>query len=119
MDSLMPMPDPEQMIRSVVQGLPQVTPGSDMVLTQISSGNGTCGETIIYGPPGADGQQQVKVTRNGNACGSITESGPLGVAQMTPAPHPVAPATVTPPHERLWSVEHPARPVTVHTPPRT
>ena len=121
MDSLlaMPMPDPEQMIRSVMQGMPQAAPGSGVVLTQVSSGNGTCSETIIYGPPGANGQPQVKVTRSGNACGSITKSGPLGVTQLTPAPHPAAPATVTPPHERLWSVEYPARPVTVHTPPHT
>ena len=122
MDTLLatPMPDPAQMIRSVMQGMPQAAPGSGVVLTQVSTGNGnTCSETIIYGPPGANGQPQVKVTRNGNACGALMQSGPLGVTQMTPTPHPVSPATVTPPHQRLWNVEYPARPVTVHTPPRT
>jgi len=123
MDTLLtpPMPDPTQMIRSVMQGMPQAAPGSGVVLTQVSTGNGsTCSETIIYGPRGADGQPQVKVTRSGNACTALMQSGPLGVTQqMAPTPHPVAPATAAPPHERLWSVEYPARPVTVHTPPHT
>ncbi len=72
MDALMatPMPDPEQMIRSVMDGMPQTLPGSGVVLTQISSGAGTCSETIVYGPQGANGQPQVKVTRTGNACGA-------------------------------------------------
>ena len=44
MDSMMamPMPDPQQMIRSVMQGMPQVAPGSGIVMTSMSSGNGTC-----------------------------------------------------------------------------
>jgi hypothetical protein len=116
LDTLMAtaMPDPEQMIRSVMQGGPPMVPGSGVVLTQVSSGDGTCSETIIYGSPDASGQPQVKVTRNGNACGTLFSSGPLGVTQTMPAPRPVAP-----PHERLWSVGYPARPLPVHTPPHT
>jgi hypothetical protein len=123
MDALMAtqMPDPEQMIRSVMDGMPQTVPGSGVVLTQISSGTGTCSETIVYGPQGANGQPQVKVTRTGNACGSMTASdGPIGVTQTTPAPQTVPPATVTSPQDRLWHVSYPARPVTIHTAsPRT
>jgi hypothetical protein len=119
MDSMMatPMPDPEQMIRSVMDGMPRTLPGSGVVLTQISTGNGTCSETIVYGAPGANGQPQVHVTRTGNACGVITTTGPIGVTQTVPAPQPIAPTTTTPPQDRLWHVSYPARPVTVHTPP--
>jgi hypothetical protein len=123
MDALMatPMPDPEQMIRSVMDGMPQAAPGTGVVLTQISNGAGTCSETIVYGPQGANGRQQVKVTRTGNACGAITSNRPIGVTQTTPAaPQTVPPATATPPQDRLWHVSYPARPVTIHTAsPRT
>ena len=57
-----------------------------MVLTQISSGAGTCSETIVYGPQGVNGLPQVKVTRTGNACGAIISNGAIGVTQTTPAP---------------------------------
>lgn len=64
MDALMatPMPDPEQMIRSVMDGMPQTLAGSGVVLTQMTSGAGTCSETIVYGPQGVDGLPQVKLT---------------------------------------------------------
>ena len=115
-----PMPDPEQMIRSVMDGMPQTVPGSGVVLTQVSSGAGTCIETIVYGPHGADGQPQVKVTRTGNACGAITSNGPIGVTQTAPAPQTAPPATVTSLQDRLWHVSYPARPVTIHAAsPRT
>jgi hypothetical protein len=119
MDAMMamPMPDPEQMIRSVMDGMPR----SGMVLTQISGGNGTCSETIVYGPAGANGQPQVKVTRTGNACGAFRPAAPIDATQTLPAPVPkvMPPATVTPPEDRLWHVGYPARPVTVHASPRT
>ena len=122
MDVLMatPMLDPEQMIRSVIDGGPQAVPGSSVVLTQISNGAGSCSETIVYGPQGANGQPQVKVTRTGNACGAIISNGAIGVTQTTPAPEAAPPATVTSPQDRLWHVSYPARPVTIHAAsPRT
>jgi len=122
MDALMatPMPDPEQMIRSVMDGMPRTAPGSGVVLTQISSGSGSCSETIVYGPQGANGEQQVKVTRTGDACGPITSNEPIGVTQSAPPPQTVPPATATSPPDRLWHVSYPARPVTIHAvSPRT
>jgi len=113
MDSLMAtLPDPQQMIRSVMNGVPQPMAGSGIVVTSISSGNGTCSETITYGSPNAGGQPRVKVTRTGNACGAITSTGPIGVTQTAPTP-------VTPRHERLWTVGDPPHPVNTGTPPRT
>jgi hypothetical protein len=120
MDALMamPMPDPQQMIRSVMAGMPQTAPGAGMMLTQIASGAGTCSETVVFGPPGANGQPQVKVTRTGDACAPMAATNePIGVTQTTPKVMP--PATVTPPQDRLWHVGYPARPVTIHTSPRT
>jgi len=52
MDTLLAtaMPDPDQMIRSVMQGIP---PGSDVVVTSFSTGNGdTCSQTIHQWLPG-------------------------------------------------------------------
>jgi hypothetical protein len=122
MDALMatPMLDPDQMIRSVTDGMPQTVPGPGVVLTQVSSATRTCSETIVYGPQGANGQPQVKVTRTGNACGAISPTGPIGVTETTPATQTVPPATETTPQDRLWHVSYPARPVTIHTAsPRT
>jgi hypothetical protein len=122
MDVLMatPMPDPELMMRSVMDDAPFAMSGSGVVLTHISSGAGSCSETIVYGPQGANGRQQVKVTRTGNACGAITLNGPIGVTLTAPAPQTVPPATVTSPTDRLWHVSYPARPVTIHAAsPRT
>lgn len=122
MDSMMamPMPDPQQMIRSVMQGMPQVAPGSGIVMTSMSSGNGTCSRTITYGYPAAGGQPQVKVTQTGDACGALpSPGGPIGVTQTVPEPQPVAPAPVAPHRDRLWTIGYPPHPVTAGTPPHT
>jgi hypothetical protein len=121
MDSLMTtsMPDPERMIRSVMQGMPMGAPGSGVVMTSMSSGNGTCSRTITYGYPADGGQPQVKVTQTGDACGAIIPSGaPIGVMQAVP-PVPPAPVQVAPRHDRLWKVGYPPHPVATEAPPRT
>ena len=121
MDALMaaPFPDPQQMIRSVMSGVPQSVPGSTVVMTSIAGGNGVCSETITYGYPASGGQPQVKVVRTGNACGVITSSGPIGVTETMPGSPQVIPQPATPPHERLWTIGNPPHPVTTGTPPRT
>jgi hypothetical protein len=119
MDTLLAtaMPDPDQMIRSVMQGIP---PGSDVVVTSFSTGNGdTCSQTIAYGYPGNGGQPQVKVSSTGNACGAIGSDGPVGVMQTLPMPQPIAPAPVAPRHSRVWTISYPPHQVTTGTPPRT
>ena len=121
MDSLMatPMPDPQQMIRSVMQGMPQAAPGSGIVMTSMSSGNGVCSETITYGYPANGGKPQVKVTRSGNGCGAATPSAPVGMMQAMPAPQPVMPSPAAPNHRRLWTIGDPPHPIATGTPPRT
>lgn len=117
MDSLMTsMSDPEQMIRSVMQGVPQVTPGSGVVVTSVSTGSGTCSQTITYGYPDNDGQPTVRVSSTGNACGALQPRGPVEVTQPLPAPQTVAP--VAPRHERVWTVGYPPHPLRTGTPPR-
>ncbi len=121
MDSLMAtaMREPDQMIRSVMQGLPQVAPGSGIVVTSITTGRGKCSQTITYGYPGNDGVPAVKVVSSGNACGTIGSSGPMEVTEPTPVPQPTVPAPVAPRHERLWTVGYPPHPVKTGVPPRT
>ena len=121
MDSLMamPLPDPQQMIRSVMNGVPAAVLGSGVVMTSMSTGDGVCSETITYGYPADGGQPQVKVTRSGDACGSITSSGPIGVTEGVPGPQPIAPQPVAPNHERLWTIGYPPHPIRVAAPPRT
>ena len=115
MDSLMamPMPDPTQMIRSVMSGMPQAMLGTGVVMTSITTGSGTCSQTITYGYPGNGGQPVVKVSNTGNACDAIKSSGPITVTQ------PVLPAPAAPRHEKLWTVSNPPRPIHIGTPPRT
>ena len=117
-DSLMAMPDPGQMIRSVMNGGPQVTPGSGgIVVTSITTGSGTCSRTVTYGYPANGGQPQVKVSSFGNACGALRSSGPVGVAQPVRPPQ-ITPMQPAPRNERLWAVGYPPKPVTSAAPPR-
>ena len=119
MDSLlaMPLPDPRQMIQSVMNGMPRAAPDSAVIMTSLTSGNGTCSETITYGYPANGGKPQVKVTRSGNACGAITASGPTVVFETPPtAPRSipdVGPATHGP---RLWTIGYPPHPVVAGMP---
>jgi hypothetical protein len=119
MDRLMsmPMPDPQQMIRSVMDGMPSAAPGSSVVVTSVSTGNGTCSQTITYSYPGNGAAPVTRVSQSGNACGTVTSSAPIGVTQTLPAP--AAPQKVAPRHDRLWSVGYPPHPVSTGTPPRT
>jgi hypothetical protein len=121
MDSLMAtaIPDPEQTIRSVMQEMPQAAPGSGIVVTSISTNDGTCSQTITYGYPGQGGQPQAKVSSTGNACGSLGAPGPIGVTQVEPTPEPVIPAPVARRHNRLWTIGYPPHPVSAGTPPHT
>ena len=118
MDTMMarPMPSPAQMIESVMQGMPQVAPGSSVVMTSISTGSGTCSQTITYSYPANGAQPIVKVASTGNACGVIQSTGPIQVTQPVPAPHPVAPQQQ---HERLWTIGYPPHPIATGTSPRT
>lgn len=111
MDQLMamPMPDPGQMIRSVMQGMPQPMPGAGVVVTSITTGNGTCSQTVTYDYPDHGGQPTVKVSSTGDACGVTRPAAPLQVQQPTPAP-------TAPRQERLWHVDYPAQPIAIGKP---
>lgn len=120
MDSLMAsLPDPQQMIRSVMDGMPRAAPGSGVVMTSLSSGNGTCSETITYRYPPNGDQPRVHVSRTGNACGALMSTGPVGVTQTAPSLRQTPPEPVARPHERLWTVGYPPHPITTGTPPRS
>lgn len=121
MDTMMamPMPSPAQMIQSVMQGMPQVAPGSSVVMTSISTGSGTCSQTITYDYPVNGGQPLMKVASTGNACGVIHSTGPIQVTQPVPAPQPLSPQPQRQQHERLWTIGYPPHAITTGTPPRT
>jgi hypothetical protein len=121
MDSLMAtaLPNPDQMIRSVMQGMPQGTVGSSVVVTSITTPSGTCNQTITYGYPRDGGQPVVNVSSSGDACGTIHSSGPLTVTQPLPNPRTAVPLPAAPRHERLWTIGYPPHPVRTGTPPRT
>jgi hypothetical protein len=121
MDSLLAtaMPDSDQMMRSVMPGILQAAPGSGVVVTSVSTGSGTCSQTITYGYPGTGGRPTVHVSSTGNACGSLGSLGPIEVMQPPPAPQPLTPAPATPRHERLWTVGYPPHQILTGVPPRT
>jgi len=119
MDSMMavPLPSPDQIMQAAMRGMPQVTPGSSVVVTSISIPGGTCSQTITYGVPSQGAQPVVKVVSTGNACGATHATGPIHVVQpeQTPAPQPA----VQQPQHRLWTIGYPAHPITTGVPPRT
>jgi hypothetical protein len=84
-------------------------------MTSISTGSGTCSQTITYDYPANGGQPLVKVASTGNACGVIHSTGPIQVTQPAPAPQTVSPQQ----HERLWTIGYPPHPIATGTPPRT
>lgn len=121
MDSLMmtAMPNPDQMIRAVMQGMPQAPMGSSVLMTSITTPGGTCSQTITYGYPGRGSQPVVNVSSSGNACGAVRASGPLSITQPAPGPQTVLPGPATPRHERLWTIGYPPHPGSNSAPPRT
>jgi hypothetical protein len=106
----MPLPDPSQMMESVMQGVPQVAPGSSVVVTSISTGNGTCSQTITYSYPGNGGQPVVKTSSAGNACGELHSSAPVQAVQPAPGPTP---------RQRLWTIGYPPHLMRTGVPPRS
>lgn len=126
MDTLLatPMPDPEQMIRSVMDGMPRAAPGTGILVTSISTGSGSCSQTVTYSYPGNGARPVMKVTNTGNACGVLRSSGPVSVTETVPPAQPVTPEhvlpqRVLPQQEQLWTVGYPPRPITSRTPPRS
>jgi hypothetical protein len=84
-----PLPTPQQLAEASF-GPGTVTvmgPGSATMLTMVSSGNGTCSETITESYPAHGGRPIVHVAQSGNACGTVH----VGGQGPAPAAQPVAP----------------------------
>jgi len=117
----MSLPGPEQIIRSATAGMPQqrIEPGTSVVTTMVSNGNGVCRETVTYraSPDGA--RPQVHVVRTGDQCGALHFGGSVGVGQTLPAeqaPQPNTAPAAAPHHPQLWTVSDPARPIQARAP---
>lgn len=122
MDSLvdMTMPDPGQMIRSVMQGIPGGMAGAPGVtVTMISTGDGSCQQTVRYGAPGPNGQPIVHVSQTGNACARLMPTLPAGAIQAAPAAPRTLPAARPAGQPHLWTVSNPPEAIPTGTPPRT
>ena len=115
------MPGPAQVIRSVLDGMPQqrLAPGTSMVTSVVSDGHGVCRQTITYRATANGAQPQVHVVRTGNDCGALHVTGPIGVTQTLPgvpsAHSPTIPAAA-PNRPQLWTVGYPPRPMTAGAP---
>ncbi len=101
---------PGDAIQVSLPALPPGTQASQILVSSVSSGRGTCSESITYAYPANGGKPQVTVHRSGNACGA----GPA-VIQGAPAPVSVSPEQPTRPassQPRLYRVnDRAARPV--------
>jgi hypothetical protein len=104
MAALMAMPPsaPQQMIQASFgpDGWTAIGPGTSTVITEVSTGSGTCSQTITYNYP-ARGRPIVHVAQSGNACGAIHLGAPGTVRTAQPVvPHAVprtAPTVTRPP----------------------
>jgi hypothetical protein len=75
------------------------------VITEVSTGNGTCSQTITYSYPPNGGRPIVHVSQSGNGCGAVHVNGPVRVQAAQPvAPHWIQPTVPVPtsPQPRLW-----------------
>jgi hypothetical protein len=82
-----------------------VAPGNGVVFTSISTGSGTCSETITYSYPANSRQPIVHVSQSGNACGAVHVNGPARVQASQPVvPYSIRPTVPvrTSPQPRLW-----------------
>ena len=78
-------------------------PGNGVVFTSVSTGSGTCSETITYSTPRRGGRPIVHVSQQGNACGTISVNGPARVQAAQPVmPRATTPTGPTAAHPRLW-----------------
>jgi len=114
LDQLMlPLPDPSQTIRSVLDGMPRLAPGSSVVTTMVSDGHGVCRQTITYSSAGRE-KPVVHVAQSGNACGALHVQGPVWVQQTAPAA-PALPGNRVPAQKpggpRLWTAGDPPHPI--------
>jgi hypothetical protein len=113
------MPDPKQMVRSVMQGMPRIGPGSaGVVVTSIRTGHGTCRQIITYGYPGNGGQPTARVSSTGNACQAVGTKRPVAVTRPQPPSPPPVPAPMAPRHGRVWTAGYPPHPLTTGVSPR-
>ncbi len=95
--------------QEAMRGMPQVAPGSSVVMTLVSIPGGTCSQTIFYEAPSQGAQPVVEVVSSGNACGALQAAGPINLVQ----------SAVQQPYQRSWTIGYPARPIDAGVPPRT
>jgi hypothetical protein len=91
---------PDQALNAALQEMPRLGPGaaSGVVMTALTTGQGSCSETVTYSYPGNGAAPQVAVRRSGNACpaGSplVTGTEPSMIPRAQPqAPHLLDAAT--------------------------
>jgi len=91
-----PLPSPSQLVQAGFgPGLPiAISPGSGTVISIMSSGNGTCSETISYNYPANGGRPIIHVAQRGNACGGIHVNGPATVNAAQPIQRNIVPQPV-------------------------
>ncbi len=67
------LPSPQQLIQASFGpgGWTATGPGTGTVITEVSTGSGTCSQTITYSYRVRGGQPIVHVAQTGNACGAI------------------------------------------------
>lgn len=112
MAALMAMPTPRQLVQASFGpgSWTAVGPGSGTMLTMVSSGTGTCSETITYSYPDRGGRPIVHVAQSGNACGAVHVGGqgPVPAAQpVTPRYRYVPQPLPNTPREQLIQAEYP------------
>jgi hypothetical protein len=105
---------------TVTVAMPSLPPGANqVVVTTMSSGRGSCSQTVTYSYPGSGAQPQVAVRQVGDACGAIgaptnrTVPAAESVAPERPdvaGPQPVPP-TSQPSGRRTYDIDwrHPAQ----------
>jgi hypothetical protein len=96
-------------------GVSAFAPGTGVVVTSVSTGGGTCSQTISCAYPGNGRPPHVTMSSTGGGCGAIGSPRPPEVLRTLPKPPQVVPAQ----HERLWSVGYPPHPRPRGVPPGT
>lgn len=118
----MALPNPDQIIRTAMQGMPpiHVAPGTSVVTTMVSDGHNVCRETVTYRMTPNGARPQVHITRTGDDCDALMRQGTVGVAQTLPAqptPRPETAPAAAPEHRpQLWTVGDPPQPIAAGVP---
>jgi hypothetical protein len=96
-----------QALQQAAFAAPVAGPGSTMVMSSFSSGQGSCSQTISYQAQPGGAAPIVHVQQTGNACGALPTPNPRATVPVAePEQEQVVPKPTTPGGTRIYQIDY-------------